>query len=458
MTKGKKILAWCMVFVLLCAGGQNLLYGEREDLRVSASSQKKAEAVPEAGSVVIGDKVSDREIETSIGVLSNTATVGTKKAFMKKLHGYLNQRERSFIIVFKGPYQKIYKNKDIQAMFEQAWWGIDNPSTSNDFDYLYGNIAKYAFRIPVYSSRRSVFVFNITYRESAAQTIQVNARIKKILAGLQLEGKNRVEQVKLIHDYIAQNVTYDNSLTRYTAYDGLVSSYRSTVCQGYALIFYKMCTEVGIPCRMITGYGWSGSSSIPHAWNIVKINGKWYHVDTTWDDTDRVKKPVVYDYFLRGSASMNRDHTMDSEYRRASFKKKYKIASGNYQWKTKIGTGQNSTATPVPTTEPVATNIPKATASTTPKATASATPKPVVREIPKPTATEKPVVTAYVTATPQGNVVTPIPSGVVTSVPTAVVTATGLTAPTDSNRATPIPGEKTDWSDWEDWLFDWIWQ
>lgn len=320
---------------------------------------------PTALPVKIGTKVKDSDISTEgISAQANSSTVQTKKAFMKKLHDYMNKRVTNFSIVFNGSYTKIYKN-DIKAMFSQAW-NIDDKNTSDDFDYLYGNIDTYSFRIPAYSANKSVFNFYVTYRESASQLKKVNKKVKKVLSGLNLTGKSRVEKLRLIHDYIAEHVSYDNTLNRFTAYDGLVSSAHTTVCQGYALLYYKMCTDVGIPCRFVGGYGTTGGYRISHAWNLVKVGSKWYYVDVTWDDTDRSVKPYVYEYFLIGSTQMALDHTLDSEYRTSAFKKKYPTSKKNYNWNLPTST---VTPTQQPTVEPTATAMPTQSPTTMPTQT-----------------------------------------------------------------------------------------
>lgn len=48
------------------------------------------------------------------------------------------------------------------------------------------------------------------------------------------------------------------------------------VCDGYAGAFKYIMDYYGIPCKNIGGGG--------HAWNLVKIGGKWYHVDVTFND------------------------------------------------------------------------------------------------------------------------------------------------------------------------------
>lgn len=345
-----------------------------ESYKVEQGTDYEPTALP----VKIGVKVKDSHISTEgISTLENSSTVNTKKAFMKKLHDYMNKRVTNFTIVFNGSYTKIYKN-DIKAMFSQAW-NIDNKNTSDDFDYLYGNIDTYSFRIPTYSNNKSVFNFYMTYRESGAQLKKVNKKVKKALNSLKLTGKSRLEKLRLIHDYIANNVSYDTSLSKFTAYDGLVSSAHATVCQGYALLYYKMCTDAGIPCRFVGGYGTTGGNRISHAWNLVKLGSKWYYVDVTWDDTDRTSKPYVYEYFLVGSTQMAIDHTLDADYCTKAFKKKYPTSKKNYNWTLPTPTvspTQQPTATPIETIKPTDTVKPTATVSPTQTPTIAPTKTP----------------------------------------------------------------------------------
>lgn len=361
-------------------------------MQVEAKSQmvEQVGSTPTPLPVTIGKKVPDSAISTEgISTLANSTTVATKKQFMRKLHDYMNARKKSFTIVFKGNYQKIYTG-DIEAMFSQAW-GIDDKSTSDDFDYLLGNIDTYRFKVPTYSQNKSIFQFTIKYRESAAQLKKVNKKVKSALKELNLSGKSRVEKARLIHNYIAEHMVYDKSMSRFSAYDGLVRAEHSTVCQGYALLYYKMCTEVGIPCRFVSGHGYTNGRAVPHAWNIVKIGSKWYHVDTTWDDTDGALRNYVYDYFLTGSTQMMKDHALDTEFKTSSFKKKYPINTQNYAWSIPKSTPQpTETKQPVATVKvtatPKVTNLPRVTA--TPKVTAS--PRVSV----SPVATKGPVATS----------------------------------------------------------------
>lgn len=305
-----------------------------EMLNIHTGTIEKPKALP----VVIGKKedaaknlVTTKSIQASAGNIpvyaaKSNATVKTSKAFFKQLHDNLTARKTNFTITYKGKYSDIYK-EDVEAMFQKAW-NQDDKTTSDDFDYLYPNIKTYGFSIPSYSNTESIFYFRISYRESAAQMKKVNKKVKSVLKSLKISNLSDKEKVKKIHDYIVNLFSYDRTLTRFTAYDGLVSSKHTTVCQGYAVLMYKMLTDAGVSCRYVTG-----NAGEAHAWNIVKIGNKWYHLDATWDDPVSSVPQLSYDYFLIGSKTMAEDHKLDAEYRTASFKKKYPINTRDFVWK-----------------------------------------------------------------------------------------------------------------------------
>lgn len=68
-----------------------------------------------------------------------------------------------------------------------------------------------------------------------------------------MSGKNDYENTKAIYDYLCQNITYGNDnlnddtyLLKYTAYAALIN--KTAVCQGYAVLLYRLLLEEGIPC------------------------------------------------------------------------------------------------------------------------------------------------------------------------------------------------------------------
>ena len=132
------------------------------------------------------------------------------------------------------------------------------------------------------------------------------AGANKLLQGIEGNGAlTDVQKALLLHDRLVQWVAYDwenfnqyggNSEdmpdTDFTAYG--VFGKRVAVCQGYAMAYMYMLDRVGIESDYVS------SDTLSHGWNIVYINNKPYHVDTTWDDPD-VLGMVEHDNFLLSS-------------------------------------------------------------------------------------------------------------------------------------------------------------
>lgn len=132
---------------------------------------------------------------------------------------------------------------------------------------------------------------------------------------------NTYNDIKMVHDYLVDNIEYDTSLVReniYNVYGALVN--HIAVCEGYARSFKYMMDELQIPCVLVIGKGTNSQGQTEnHAWNYVQINGKWYAMDTTWDDPvvsggGRVSEASKYKYFLKGSNTFNQDHIPSGQF------------------------------------------------------------------------------------------------------------------------------------------------
>lgn len=132
---------------------------------------------------------------------------------------------------------------------------------------------------------------------------------------------NTYNDVKMVHDYLVDNIEYDTSIARaniYDVYGALVNG--TCVCEGYARSFKYIMDNMEIPCVLVIGKATNSQGETEnHAWNYVNVNGSWYAIDTTWDD------PVVLNggkastasrtkYFLKGSSTINNDHVPSGQF------------------------------------------------------------------------------------------------------------------------------------------------
>lgn len=121
-----------------------------------------------------------------------------------------------------------------------------------------------------------------------------------------VKGKSDYEIVLAAHDWVIDNVTYDDDAAKEdnelsyvadstSAYGGLVDNY--TICGGYAKSYQLLAESCGIQTYYVVGK----VSDDYHAWNISYINGEYYAIDCTYDDysNDRYKYFMVSDKFMK---------------------------------------------------------------------------------------------------------------------------------------------------------------
>ncbi len=114
---------------------------------------------------------------------------------------------------------------------------------------------------------------------------------------------SRRQKLQLLFEVFARQIKYaddwHSDKTRFTWYSALVA--KTAVCEGIAELFWLLCQSQGIPCRIIHGVGGDGNEEELHAWNMVQLENRWYHLDVTWSLGDRLRP---YKYFLKSDAFM----------------------------------------------------------------------------------------------------------------------------------------------------------
>lgn len=221
--------------------------------------------------------------------------------------------------------QMVSRETEINLNFPESWftshkdglyWDLlydamkcDDSSTGQEGDaLLYG----YAGCNVSYSTAGYI-KYTMAYHSDAEQEAKLTAAVAEAMTTLQLNGLSEAKKIVKIHDYICNHVDYAYNSTEeqiYTAYGALCTG--KAVCQGYAVLFYRLCKEAGLSVRIISGTGNGG----PHAWNIVRIGSKYYNMDCTWDGQDA----ATYNEFLLKSEADFRDHTRES----------WKVAGSHY--------------------------------------------------------------------------------------------------------------------------------
>lgn len=182
-------------------------------------------------------------------------------------------------------------------------------------DYLLGTVSSYGYETGGYVGDVTLTI-NLSYQTTAAQEVFVQSEVKRLVGELIRPTMSDVEKVRIINEWIVKKTTYSENTkaSPHAAYTILAEG--KGVCQAYALLAYLMLKEAGVEARYVTG-----DAGEPHAWNLVKVDGQWYHLDPTWSDPTfssssvasypGISEYISYDYFLVSDQVISEDHTMD---------------------------------------------------------------------------------------------------------------------------------------------------
>ncbi len=225
-------------------------------------------------------------------------------------------------------------NSDNSAVWREVYdYAVKHTGVPNEGDYIAGCFAECSGSCAYYFSN-GLYYYELTYEPkfftTAAQEAELSAEIDKVLSKLNLWNKSDYEKVRGLYDYITRNVSYDfanlndsGNKLKHTAYAALIN--KTAVCQGYAMLFYRLALELGVDARYITGIGEGGA----HGWNIVKIGDYYYNIDATWD-ASMIQSGDRYHYFLKCPQSFDADHTRDSSFTTKAFNSLYPMAPQDY--------------------------------------------------------------------------------------------------------------------------------
>lgn len=150
--------------------------------------------------------------------------------------------------------------------------------------------------------------------DSETKAKELYAVIQSILDSEITDSMTDYEKELALHDYLVTHCQYSEDTSQpagsdiYLAYGALVN--QNAVCNGYAEALQLLFTCVGINSQFVVGMG----NDLSHAWNLVELGGKWYHLDATWNDPvpDR-GEAIVHPYFNVTDEIMAVEHDWNRE-------------------------------------------------------------------------------------------------------------------------------------------------
>ena len=267
--------------------------------------------------------------DDSVDYARNRLTATQKKLY-DTFYEHLSRGEYTITSGFAG-----LSNEDILKVYKSVYF--DHPEfcwLSGDCTYETINRAITSFTFEIYCDESDIRS-NQWRAENAAMDIVNQA----------MSYESDYDKALFVHDYLVNNIEYNHDYADKrgpsespevslgcSMYGALVDG--STVCQGYAQAYQYILKKLGIEAVYVTGYGNASS----HAWTMVKLDGKYYHTDVTWDDPTfaediKTNGGVRHDYFCLTTPELERDHDVsddiDYEYCTAT-ECNYYVRNGNY--------------------------------------------------------------------------------------------------------------------------------
>lgn len=218
------------------------------------------------------------------------------------------------------------------GLMEEALYESEDPRGGDYLRWQYGGYTM------THSASRKLFRWE--YRlgilpdmyTDADQEAAVDERVKEILEDLDLPPEaSEADRALAVRDYICGAVSYDSvhkhlkgsSHIQSTAYGALF--YHTALCQGYAVLCYRLLKELGVENRIVAGTCLAGGRRERHVWNLVRIGDVFYNMDVTLDDVTGTR-----DYFLKSDRTFSSDHTREEAYASEDFTSQYPGAPEDY--------------------------------------------------------------------------------------------------------------------------------
>lgn len=118
------------------------------------------------------------------------------------------------------------------------------------------------------------------------------------------------QKEKAIHDFLASTVKYRDTDAPYSHESPGAILFQRGVCEGIAKAFKYLSDQLGLQSVVVFGSSNEQENSGGHAWNLVRVNGVFYHIDTTFDTTIS-SSCIRYDYFNLSDADIQSSHHWD---------------------------------------------------------------------------------------------------------------------------------------------------
>ena len=162
---------------------------------------------------------------------------------------------------------------------------------------------------------------NIEKLYTDSEIEEVNAKIYNIKQQILNDNMTDRDKIKAFHDYVINNTIYDSERNALRKENNIspnngnmshkangVLNNHIALCSGYTDLIAIFLSSIGIPNYKI--------ATREHIWNAVYLDGRWNHLDLTWDDpvTTNGENVLLYDFFLISTSELEKLDTEQHKY------------------------------------------------------------------------------------------------------------------------------------------------
>lgn len=311
------------------SGSENTASLETEDEKAS----EEALSIPSEEDILDADSASEPEDSSGPG---KTVSLDLKEEVFH-LGGLGKEPDMT---VYDGALENDGKRKEFAGLLHEAMSSLKGSLDISEYGAGAGAVRQTVIDVlnsdpglfnvtgvRVKSDRSDGTVLSVifSYADGAKdRSSEYDEAVDRILSGIK---RSWTDEAKLLylHDYLVTHCQYDLTYTRYSAYNAIVE--HLAVCQGYAEAYEDLVNKAGLSAYLVS------SHANNHAWNLVKLNGKKYYVDCTWDDPITGDDHFYKMYCGHANALCSQSRMKDNGHRGSDWQSNGEAIFGKYDYK-----------------------------------------------------------------------------------------------------------------------------